>query len=88
MRITIEIPDDQVPPSYRCNLHQSGYAEDNLHDLIMNDSILRKMQARLDVVISEEISEGFKNALIASNDCDIKFLKLLKQNMKIGKSCV
>lgn len=83
MRITIEIPDDQLPPSYRCDLYPSGYAEDNIHDLIVSNSILRKLGMKMDLIISKDIGEELKHALQETYDSDIKLLELLQQNMKI-----
>jgi hypothetical protein len=83
MRIIIEIPDDQVPPSYRSDLYPSGYAEDNLHDLIISDSILRKLEMKMDLIIAKDIGEELKQALKETYEADIALLKLLQQNMKI-----
>lgn len=83
MRITIEIPDDQLLSSYRCDLYSSGYAEDNIRDLIVGDSILRKLEMKMDLIISKDIGEELKQALQETYDSDIKLLKLLQQNMKI-----
>ncbi len=83
MRIIIEIPNDQVPASYRSDLYPSGYAEDNIHDLIMSNSILHKLQMTMDLILSSDGNEEVKQALKEKYDADIVLIRLLQQNMKI-----
>lgn len=83
MRIIIEIPDDQVPTSYRSDLYPSGYAEDNIHDLMVSGSILRKLELTMDAITSRDLNEELKQSLKETYNADIALLKLLQKNMKI-----
>ena len=84
MRITIEIPDDQVPPSYRCDHYPSGYAENNIHDIIINFSVLYKKMMLCSLSTQTDIEhETYIKVYKESCNIDIDFLRLLQQNMKI-----
>lgn len=83
MRIIIEIPDAQIPASYITPLYPSGYAEDNLHDLIMNNSALHILDMKLLNVMSKDVGDDRKQVYKDACDVDLAFLRLLQQNMKI-----
>lgn len=83
MRITIEIPDDQVPPYYFNKLYPSGYNEDNLHHLLTESAVLHKLHMlRLLASSKDDIPDDIDDYEQLA-DSDINFLKLLQQNMKI-----
>jgi hypothetical protein len=83
MRIVIEIPDDQVPPSFITPLYPSGYAEDNLHDLLINNSALHIFDNKMLMTISQDVADDHKLAYKDACDAHLAFLKLLQQNMRI-----
>ena len=84
MRIIIEIPDAQIPASYLTPSYPSGYAEDNLHDLLINNSALHILDMKLLNVMSKDVGdEDLKLAYKDACDTDLAFLRLLQQHMKI-----
>ena len=85
MRITIEIPDDQIPESLLNEAYPSGIDEDALHDLLINYSInhLSILTARMATKAKEYISRENLDAFTELQAIDIEFLRLLQQNMKI-----
>lgn len=84
MRITIEVPDDQVPYYYISKIYPSGYGEDDLHHLLIESAILHKLRMLQSLLASkDDIPAGDIEQYEDTCEMDVEFLRLLQQSMKI-----
>jgi hypothetical protein len=83
MRITIEIPDDQVPTNLVNHNYPSGFNEDGIHDLLINYSISHLSVLCVKIASKPYVSRESCELFTESQENAIAFLGLLQQNMKI-----